>query len=110
MVSEEVQRTAIIVADGEYEKYLKRKEDDDCPDTCHDGYAGCHGGCGVDSESCRWHTGKNQHGHWVGWCMCGNKEKSRQRFAEGLGVAREYLPVEEFEKYTARLEQFLAAG
>jgi hypothetical protein len=109
MVSEEVARTGIIVADGEYERYLEKKADDDCPDRCHDHYAGCSGKCGVAGEACGWHQGRNRHGHWVEWCMCGSKTKSLERFAAGLSVARDYLPEEVFGQYEARIRAMLEA-
>jgi len=107
MICEEARKKAIIVPDGEYERYLAAKPKDEHSDRCHSCYAGCRGGCGVDGERCRLHEGRNEHGHIVSWCMCGSKSRSNELFLKGLKVAEEYLPPEEFERYKATIEPML---
>ena len=107
-ITEEQILNGIIVADGEYELYLAKIAEDDCDDGCHNCYNGCNGDCGVDDESCRRHLGRNKHGHFVGWCMCGSEEKARELYLQGLSVAEEYLPIENLDIYKARIETFIA--
>ena len=108
MISLEARQSVIIVADGEYERYLEAISKDECSDRCHWCYAGCRGGCSVAGERCRLHEGRNKHGHLVTWCMCGKPETANELFQNGLKVAEEFLPAEEFVQYKSRIETMFA--
>lgn len=100
---------SIVVPDGIYQQYLKRKEDDPAwAKRCKaDDNLQCRGKCAIQGESCMRLTGTDPNGDPVSWCQCSELKDLRQWYKDGLQRAQQLIAPEEFEQYKTDIEAIL---